>query len=672
MGSFLSHIFASNSNMKTISHLFNSYPTGYICDTTKQIVSALLVELNNNYSNDANHINWNYIHETYLELIPKGENLLLVIDCNGYNILQRAVSLKSVELTKWLLGYGCDCNRGTCSLPLHIATLNGPIEIVELLVKYGARVDCEARMCYPGPHSPNCELGRRSGILYNSGSQHNSANDRLQSADYYAIDGDQASILEYVMVRCEDNWLPWQCQKKPLLHSAFERGAWNCVNYLISERPDEINQLYDEYFPIHQAVLQDIKFLELLIQCNADLTQRTSTQQLTVLHVLLLLGKKSSNETLATLKLLFEMGCKQLVNEPDSLGNTPLHALIVRYSLEESQYNSPSHNGSEQTLRWTTWDMLHIFRFILQQGVIQSINRKGNSALCCVLRHVKDWEFRFELLYMLLQYGADPNCVGRDGSVPLILCFTPLLNKGLLHLLSHSKKVSYLNCVRILCKYGANPNCSYYRNTLTPLHVLVFSASEYMSLTNCDKPAAFAFIRQVLTVLLQHKLDPNVDFSQRNQHILLALLDLVQNARMPSDLDYVHDLSQTLMKFGANPDVKCSTEPTICHSQSSVFLKRSSDHVIFYYIHYLLRKEELLIDDKSNEQHFSKLICLYYQTMSHNELYSCLQQLNKELLIGSIRCNSQELTSLLRNLSSNPRSLKSIARNTIYHAMGRE
>ncbi len=166
--------------------------------------------------------------------------------------------------------------------------------------------------------------------------------------------------------------------------------------------------------------------------------------------------------------------------------------------------------------------------------------------------------------------------------VPLILCFTPLLNKGLLHLLTHSKKVSYLNCVRILCKNGAQPNCSvsYY---VTPLHVLVFSASEYMSLTNCDKPAAFAFIRQVLTVLLQHKLDPNLDFSHRNQHILLALLDLLQNARLPSDLDYVYDLSLTLMQFGANPDIKCSTEPTICHSQSSVFLKKSSDHVSYHY-----------------------------------------------------------------------------------------
>lgn len=263
--------------------------------------------------------------------------------------------------------------------------------------------------------------------------------------------------------------------------------------------------------------------------------------------------------------------------ETFSLGNTPLHALIVRYSLEESRYNG--YIGSDHCQPWSTWDMLHVLRFLLQQTVDESINRRGNSALACVIRHVRDWDFRYELLHMLLQHGADANCMGRDGSVPLILCFTPLLNKGLLHLLTHSKKVSYLNCVRILCKYGANPNCSYYRNTLTPLHVLVFSASEYITLTNSDKQEAFDFIRQVLIVLLQHKLNPNVDFSQRNQHILLALLDLVQNARSPSDLQYVYDLSLTLIQYGANPDVKCATETTICHSQSSVFLKKTSNHV---------------------------------------------------------------------------------------------
>jgi len=40
-------------------------------------------------------------------------------------------------------------------------------------------------------------------------------------------------ILELLAQQGEDHWLPWQ-QKRPLLHIACERGAWNCVKYLVS------------------------------------------------------------------------------------------------------------------------------------------------------------------------------------------------------------------------------------------------------------------------------------------------------------------------------------------------------------------------------------------------------------------------------------------------------
>ena len=43
-----------------------------------------------------------------------------------------------------------------------------------------------------------------------------------------------------------------------------------------------------------------------------------------------LLGKKTVSDTLCTAKLLLDHGLRELINEPDSLGNTPLHALIAR------------------------------------------------------------------------------------------------------------------------------------------------------------------------------------------------------------------------------------------------------------------------------------------------------------------------------------------------------
>ena len=84
--------------------------------------------------------------------------------------------------------------------------------------------------------------------------------------------------------------------------------------------------------------------------------------------------------------------------------------------------------------------------------------------------------FRYDLLDMLLQEGGDPNVEGRDGSLPLMVCLVPLVNRDHLHHFTHTMKVCYLNCVRILLKYGANPNCSS-RSNLTPLHVLNFAAT---------------------------------------------------------------------------------------------------------------------------------------------------------------------------------------------------
>ena len=111
--------------------------------------------------------------------------------------------------------------------------------------------------------------------------------------------------MELLAQQGEDHWLPWQ-QKRPLLHIACERGAWNCVKYLVSERSDEINQCYDEYYPIHHAALLDIKFLELLIQCGAETTVKTSTQLMTALHVVLLqvniYGSKVGNRERGSLR----------------------------------------------------------------------------------------------------------------------------------------------------------------------------------------------------------------------------------------------------------------------------------------------------------------------------------------------------------------------------------
>lgn len=360
----------------------------------------------------------------------------------GYNLLQKSVGINHIELARWLLHrHRPDVNRSPCSLPLHIACLKGCEECVELLLKHGARMDTEARMCYPGSHCNNCELSGKyrgvhddSGVAAVCGPSHNERqNTKLQNAVCYAIDGDQIGVLNILSQKMEEPWVPFRV-KKPLLHLACEKGAWKCVQQLVITRSDEINLIKDEYYPIHQAVLHDGRFLELLIQHGAVTTVRTCTQQMTLLHVVIVAARKSADDTLSTIRILLERGCKELINEPDSLGNTPLHALLVRYALEEARYGFQ---------KWNKWDILHLVRFLLQNGAKSSINQAGNSALACVFRHVRDWEVCYELLNMLIKEEGDPNIVGRDGSVPIMVCLVPLINKDQLHHFTHSMKVSY-------------------------------------------------------------------------------------------------------------------------------------------------------------------------------------------------------------------------------------
>ncbi|KAJ8943367.1 hypothetical protein NQ318_002600 [Aromia moschata] len=75
-----------------------------------------------------------------------------------------------------------------------------------------------------------------------------------------------------------------------------------------------------------------------------------------------------------------------------------------------------------------------------------------------------------------------------------MVCLVPLINKDPLHHYTHGMKVCYLNCIRILLEKGANLNCSY-RANLTPLHVLVFTVSENITL-NCDAEEAELRVHQ--------------------------------------------------------------------------------------------------------------------------------------------------------------------------------
>lgn len=198
MGGSVSQVFRSGSALLT-------HRDGKVSESTIDHVQSIFEILRTNPKVSIHTL------EVLLGQIAKYENVLAVHDEVGYNLLQRATGLNHVELVRWLLHrHSLDVNRSPCSLPLHIACLKGYEEIVELLLKNGARIDTDARMCFPGVHSQNCEeRGKYKptvAVATNSNLCGESTT-KLQNALAYAIDGDQINVLNILSQKMEEPWV---------------------------------------------------------------------------------------------------------------------------------------------------------------------------------------------------------------------------------------------------------------------------------------------------------------------------------------------------------------------------------------------------------------------------------------------------------------------------------
>lgn len=257
-------------------------------------------------------------------------------------------------------------------------------------------------------------------------------------------------------------------------------------------------------------------------------------------------------------------------------------------------------------------------------------------------------------------------------------------------------QVFYLNCIRILLQHGANPNCSY-RSNLTPLHVLIFTVSENFTVSvNCDiqKRANFDFIKNILLLLLQHGLDCNLN----SQQILQSIMEMVQNVRTVStDILCIYELTLTILQYGADPNVILNSKQvsgsmaavsealasgsnqmrhlaapvneSANDSMRNSFRNNARNYILFYYIMLITRKEFILTNPERN---YTKIIFLFYYTMRHDVLYSCLKSLHNLFIVQVPNKSTEHLVNLISQLCRKPRSLKEICRVTIYESLNRK
>ena len=81
-----------------------------------------------------------------------------------------------------------------------------------------------------------------------------------------------------------------------------------------------------------------------------------------------------------------------------------------------------------------------------------------------------------------------------------------------------------------------------------------------------------------------------------------------------------------------------------------------------------MKKDQLWVNDPG-ELYFAKILRLYYFAMNHAELYACLRMLHAQT---GMTPTKTALFSVIRDLYGKPRTLKQLARITIYNAISQK
>lgn len=639
--------------------------------------------------------------------LPKDEDIHSVFDQHTkYNLLQLAVINNTKELVNKLVQHSYGHLNLKCNTPEHLAAYLGHYGILEVLLERGGGGGGSgqiAGMCYPGPHSP-VEVHKILGLLDYS---YYKCHLNVDLPVFYAISRDNVSCVKLLLTHMQTEGVNLPSPAR-LLHFACCKGTIDCLRYFVEKYPNEVNSLNSKKeTPLLQAVVWGRECAKCLIDNGADVKSVSKTGE-TALHRLYCNDIDGLFTIYDTTKYLLTTGIEQLVNEVNTSMETPLHYLVTHVSfiggnlLHPNQaqnhvtrlqlqpdYQDQVIQSLELLLKFNA-DPLRENRFGLQpmnklmHVTLKSCGSLGDMVPDCVQFSIdskylykNDYRHLNSALKVLLKHGSDPNSLCSEGHSSYLMYLQCLLENNIVELCNQAQGV--ISSLLTLLKHGSKVNFQM-NNGSTCSSILAKFAARYFTIPLSEDSQILRdqfsdLVCEVLKAHFIHGLNPNVLTSAKSHYLkggtgnaMIEFVHLSKLAKNPADFVMIRRWLTVILQWGGDPDVEpYQSEPIICHSQSSIFLRHQGTQPVGHYIHEMKDEETLYKDGYAEE-----LLMLFYRTMSHKELYDCLNSTRSMTRFHPMGAVGKKLLQILSSMTESPRSLSDISRVAIYKSIDRQ
>lgn len=304
-----------------------------------------------------------------------------------------------------------------------------------------------------------------------------------------------------------------------------------------------------------------------------------------------------------------------------------------------------------------------------------------------IVEYQNDYSSLQQAIDILLSYGAAPNFQCDEGHTPLNLLLNCFLYDDPQNLVAQAQAA--LLAVRSLVSGGASievADGNQGRASILTAMICGRCFSSELRGKRTLQNELITFTEQLLGLLLSLGLNPNHTTNRTTPFMrggsgnaLIEFVRLADKAVCQQEFEAVKSWVRTLLQWGANPDIEpYPSEPIICHSQSSIFLKKQGTQAV---AHYLCQANDRQVVADDNPQDISVgmlgILELFYNSMDHKLLYQSLtagHSFARYHSTHSVFSGSQndQFLSAVHMLAESPRSLKQMARVTVYKALNRQ